>query len=130
MVKCYLMAVALMLMLSGCYDRFYGPSFRNGVGTSIEITVKYADGAMSTNIWPPCREGFTGKTDDVGDAIQEIEIRKEGEILYRLDAMQARILLERENAHDGYSVWNIAPGEIRFETSPESHGCSRRERLG
>lgn len=127
--KRYVVPFLLVLALSGCYDRFQGPSFRNEFGTSIAVAIKYADGTVSRHDWPPCHEAFVGKSDKPGDAIQDVEVIKEGELLYRFDAERVRQLLEKEEAHKGYSAWSIGPDGVRFVTSPDSQGCKQGKRV-
>ena len=127
MVNRYVASICVTLTLSGCYDRFHGPSLRNGFDTAIEVTVRYADGAISSREWPQCFEAYTGKTEDPGDVIQEIEIRKEGEVIHRIGAQEVQRLLEKEEAHDGYSAWSIGRDGIHFETTPDPR-CSQGRR--
>nr|VFJ66179.1 MAG: hypothetical protein BECKDK2373C_GA0170839_11435 [Candidatus Kentron sp. DK] len=117
MVKDYVISVLFILVLSGCYDRFYGPTLRNGFNANIAVTISYANGAVSNANWPPCFEAFIGKTDRPEDVIQEIQISKEGTVIYRLEMEEVQHLLERERAYDGYSIWSIGSNGIQFETS-------------
>jgi len=128
-MKRHVIPILFVSVLSGCYDRFQGPSFRNELGTTITVTIKYADGSISSQDWPPCFEAFAGKTDKPGDAIQEVRISKQGETLYQLDASQVGRLLEREDAYKGYSAWSIGPEGVQFVTSPDSQGCSKGKRI-
>jgi hypothetical protein len=94
----------------------------------VTVTIKYADGSISSQDWPPCFEAFVGKTDNPGDAIQEVKISNQGETLYQLDANQVKQLLEREDTYKGYSAWSIGPKGIQFVTSPDSQECSKGKR--
>lgn len=114
----------LVLVLAAC-DRFYGPKFRNEFDTSITVTIRRGDGAVSSGDWPPCFEAFVGKSDKPGDVIQEVKISKQGEMLYDLDAKEVERLLEQEEAHKGYSAWRIGSDGIEMVTNPDSAKCSK-----
>lgn len=128
-VKHHAIPVLLVLALSGCYDQFQGPSFRNGFDRSVTVTIRYADGAVSSQDWPPCFEAFAGKTEKPEDAIQEVRISSQGETLYHLDSEQVKRLLEQEETHKGYSAWNIGHNGIQLVTSPDSPVCSKGKRI-
>lgn len=119
MVRRGTLIVLVVLLVAGCYDRFYGPSIRNTADKDITISVKYADGRISRNVWPPCLEAFIGKGDQTGDVIQEIVIEMDGRVIHRLNAEQVRNLLEKEKSANGSSVWSIDQEGIHFEKSAE-----------
>lgn len=128
-MKRFVIPILFVSVLSGCYDRFQGPSFRNEFGTTITVTIEYADGSISSQDWSPCFEAFAGKTEKPGDAIQEVRISKQGETIYKLNASQVGRLLEREDAYKGYSAWSIGPKGVQFVTSPDSQRCSKGKRI-
>jgi len=115
----------IALLLTGCYDQFYGPSIRNAASEDMTISVTYSDGSVSKNVWQPCAEAFIGKSDRASDVVQGVAIEMDGKIIHRLNAEQVRDLLEKEKSAGGYSVWSVDEKSIRLETSPESGGCSR-----
>ena len=124
MVKHLAVIVILILSVTGCYDRFYGPKLVNVLDSEVDIKISYSDGrVISYDAWPPCRATFFGKGDNTEDVIQEIEISKEERILYRLDANRVSQLLEKEMDYNGYSVWSINQEGIQFVTDSDPQEC-------
>ncbi len=116
---------AILLLVSAC-DRFYGPSFRNTIRSDIEIEVTYHDGKVFRHVLPYCQGIFLGGVNDPTITAVRMVVRKDGKVLYDLDAQQLADFRRREEEKRGYSKWSIEEDGIHFEDHPDQEwekGC-------
>ncbi|MDZ7925592.1 MAG: hypothetical protein U5M23_16425 [Marinagarivorans sp.] len=124
MVKALFVALVVIL-LSGCYDRFYGPSIQNGFDQEILIEIEYENANKQESYWPPCHTAFIGKKDA---EVKRVIVRKNGVVLHDLDRAALADYLKKEKQHKGYSVWRIDSEGISF--SVDQKECSEQSGTG
>lgn len=120
--------IYMTFLLLGCDPIFGPPSIKNEFDEDIEIDVIFSDGDTNHLVLPPCKGialGGIGIKSKIKVPIQSVSVRKNKEIIHKLNVEQLRNLVERNKQHNGYSVWVIDAYGIRFETNQFSEKCTQ-----
>jgi len=103
--------------LVGCFPHSYrSPAVENAVGETVQMRVRYSDGVIwnSDLAGPPVRATIGRE----GIEIEEVEFRRHGEVLHRLD--RAAVDRLKGNEQEGMTLtWMVSAQSIEVLTVRE-----------
>ena len=115
-VKKLILILVLMAVLSGCYDKFYGPKLRNEFPNGIELEVFFSDGVVRESYLPSCDQLFLGEKDR---HVEKVLIKIDGNIVFDIDKDKIAEYAKVEGISDGRTVVVVDAKSIRLSTKQE-----------
>jgi hypothetical protein len=114
-----------LIVISSCYDRYFGPTLQNEVGTVISVEVTYADGVIERSKWRPCMAVLVGRSDEALHAITNIKVsNKSGSVFYQISEKEVKKMLDKEQKNSNrYSMWVIGKEKLWFSDKAETEIC-------
>lgn len=119
-----LLVSVFFVLLGGC-DSMSGTSFRNSVGSDIEVTVTFEDGKTFTHVYAHCQGFFLGQINGPPIKAVRMVIKKDGKVIHDLDAAQLDYFWEFSEG-----LGRIETDQIWWETDPREgreRGCVNGE---
>lgn len=112
-----IVAMLVALLLQGCYDKFYGPKFRNEYPGSLSVMVYYGDGSTRSATWPQCTTTYVGME---GVEIERVTIEYGGRVVREINKAEVtKISAEKEDGSGRGIIWVLAPTGISKTVSKQ-----------
>ena len=105
-----------VILMSGCYDKFYGPKLRNEYLSDIEIEVFYNDGRITKSVLPSCRSVFLGVEDSF---VERVLVRHNNVVDHDLVRQDILEIMKEEGMVDGRLVIVVSKGSMSLSKDQE-----------